>query len=240
MSLPNDYDLDKTRGMQGMPLSMYFSSKGAMREGSLRDLTGSLEAITIKEATAPMAIANSKKATHTCVRASLSIEEQFVTSSAGHSKSFVDKRIALYKTEMCRAFEETGSCRYGSRCQFAHSQGELRKVPRHPRYKTEICKTYWEVGSCPYGKRCCFIHNESDLVGSSHDPSSGSLLGTSAGDLSTAALTVQLGPLKKSTRLIYERTLQGKCNDELCEDHLWEEEAVSGQISRDLLKLLDD
>lgn len=240
MSLPNDYDLDKTSGMQGTPLPMYFSSKGTMRNGSLRDLNGSFEAMTIREATAPMAIANGKRTTHLRVRASPSIESQFAVSSVGRSKSFVDKRIALYKTEMCRAFEETGFCKYGGRCQFAHSQNELRKVARHPRYKTEICKTYWEIGSCPYGKRCCFIHNESDLLGSSHDPSSGSLLGTSAGDLPTVALTTRLGPLETSTRLIYERALKGTCNDELCEDHLWEDEAVSGQISRDLLKLLDD
>ena len=70
------------------------------------------------------------------------------------------KRSALYKTEMCRSFEETGYCRYGTKCQFAHSQAELRQVSRHPRYKTEICKTFWELGQCPYGKRCCFIHGE--------------------------------------------------------------------------------
>jgi len=75
----------------------------------------------------------------------------------------VDKRIALYKTEMCRTYEETGICRYGIKCQFAHDQGELRGVPRHPRYKTEICKTFWQLGNCPYGKRCCFIHTENEL-----------------------------------------------------------------------------
>ncbi|KAF9648520.1 hypothetical protein BDM02DRAFT_3082669, partial [Thelephora ganbajun] len=63
-----------------------------------------------------------------------------------------------YKTELCRSWEEKGSCRYGSKCQFAHGEEELRKVPRHPKYKTEICRTFWVSGSCPYGKRCCFIH----------------------------------------------------------------------------------
>lgn len=74
-----------------------------------------------------------------------------------------DKRIVLYKTEMCRTFEETGICRYGTKCQFAHDRNELRQVARHPRYKTEICKTYWQLGTCPYGKRCCFIHSESEV-----------------------------------------------------------------------------
>lgn len=71
-----------------------------------------------------------------------------------------EKRARLYKTEICRTFEETGTCRYGARCQFAHTPAELRPTPRHPRYKTEVCRTYWELGTCPYGKRCCFIHDE--------------------------------------------------------------------------------
>ncbi|CAG8460286.1 508_t:CDS:2 [Cetraspora pellucida] len=62
--------------------------------------------------------------------------------------------------EMCRNWEERGSCRYGNKCQFAHSDSELRKVTHHPKYKTEICKTFWQNGTCPYGKRCCFIHND--------------------------------------------------------------------------------
>ncbi|TPX55495.1 hypothetical protein PhCBS80983_g05270 [Powellomyces hirtus] len=70
------------------------------------------------------------------------------------------KKMSLYKTELCRSWEETGTCRYGTKCQFAHSQVELRPVDRHPKYKTEMCKTFWEKGTCPYGKRCCFIHTE--------------------------------------------------------------------------------
>merc|ERR1712000_184849 len=66
---------------------------------------------------------------------------------------------SLYKTELCRSFEETGACRYGSKCQFAHGKDELRPVARHPKYKTEVCKTFYTVGTCPYGKRCRFIHS---------------------------------------------------------------------------------
>lgn len=75
-----------------------------------------------------------------------------------------NKKANLYKTELCRSYEETGHCRYGSKCQFAHSESELRHVDRHPKYKTEMCKTFWEQGTCPYGKRCCFIHTPRDLV----------------------------------------------------------------------------
>lgn len=65
----------------------------------------------------------------------------------------------LYKTELCRSYEDTGSCRYGTKCQFAHGKEELRPVLRHPKYKTEICKTFFNEGTCPYGRRCRFIHS---------------------------------------------------------------------------------
>jgi len=70
----------------------------------------------------------------------------------------------LYKTELCRSFEETGTCRYGMKCQFAHGRAELRHVSRHPKYKTEVCKTFHTIGTCPYGKRCRFIHIEGPHV----------------------------------------------------------------------------
>eukprot|EP00028_Trichosphaerium_sp_Am-I-7-wt_P014574 CAMPEP_0168509392 /NCGR_PEP_ID=MMETSP0405-20121227/744_1 /TAXON_ID=498012 /ORGANISM="Trichosphaerium sp, Strain Am-I-7 wt" /LENGTH=267 /DNA_ID=CAMNT_0008526833 /DNA_START=46 /DNA_END=850 /DNA_ORIENTATION=+ len=64
-----------------------------------------------------------------------------------------------YKTELCRSWVETGSCRYGNKCQFAHGGDELRPLLRHPKYKTEICKTFHTLGTCPYGTRCRFIHH---------------------------------------------------------------------------------
>ncbi|CAG8511600.1 18629_t:CDS:2 [Racocetra fulgida] len=54
------------------------------------------------------------------------------------------KKATLYKTEMCRNWEE--------------------RVTHHPKYKTEICKTFWQNGTCPYGKRCCFIHNDKNRL----------------------------------------------------------------------------
>ncbi|KAH7340470.1 hypothetical protein B0J17DRAFT_569006 [Rhizoctonia solani] len=64
-----------------------------------------------------------------------------------------NRKLGLYKTELCRSWEEKGTCRYGPKCQFAHGEDEIRKVARHPKYKTEICRTFWVSGSCPYGKR---------------------------------------------------------------------------------------
>jgi butyrate response factor 1 len=68
------------------------------------------------------------------------------------------QQSSRYKTEMCRPFQEHGTCKYGDKCQFAHGTNEVRNVNRHPKYKTDLCRTYHSVGFCPYGPRCHFIH----------------------------------------------------------------------------------
>ncbi|XP_052008661.1 mRNA decay activator protein ZFP36L1 [Xyrauchen texanus] len=69
-----------------------------------------------------------------------------------------------YKTELCRTYEESGTCKYGAKCQFAHGMEELRGLNRHPKYKTEPCRTFHTIGFCPYGARCHFIHNADELL----------------------------------------------------------------------------
>jgi butyrate response factor 1 len=64
-----------------------------------------------------------------------------------------------YKCEMCRSWSETGTCRYGPRCQFAHGAEELRPRQRGRNYKTKACRSWEETGACPYGKRCQFLHD---------------------------------------------------------------------------------
>ncbi|RLU26319.1 hypothetical protein DMN91_000113 [Ooceraea biroi] len=71
----------------------------------------------------------------------------------------VSEPTSRYKTELCRPYEENGSCKYGDKCQFAHGYSELRNLARHPKYKTELCRTFHTIGFCPYGPRCHFIHN---------------------------------------------------------------------------------
>ncbi|KAI8079619.1 uncharacterized protein B0P05DRAFT_447881, partial [Gilbertella persicaria] len=68
------------------------------------------------------------------------------------------KQKNLYKTELCRNWEETGHCRYGLKCQYAHGAADLREVDRHPKYKTQKCRTFHQTGACPYGSRCTFRH----------------------------------------------------------------------------------
>ncbi|GAA6035051.1 hypothetical protein JCM8097_002162 [Rhodosporidiobolus ruineniae] len=91
-----------------------------------------------------------------------------------------NRKLGLYKTELCRSWEEKGSCRYGVKCQFAHGIHELREVARHPKFKSEICRTFWQQGSCPYGKRCCFIHASGDANDGSSSPTKGSAPGSRA------------------------------------------------------------
>jgi len=91
-------------------------------------------------------------------------QQQVLQRSRKTSKSstVVVVNPARYKTELCRQFEEHGSCRYGDKCQFAHGSAELRTLVRHPKYKTEMCRTFHTTGFCPYGLRCHFIHNDDE------------------------------------------------------------------------------
>lgn len=88
----------------------------------------------------------------------LGIEKEGSSGSQGSDKdsvagSFDEKprtgpvHNSLYKTELCRSFEEFGTCRYGNKCQFAHGAHELRPVQRHPKYKTEVCRTFATTGT---------------------------------------------------------------------------------------------
>lgn len=74
---------------------------------------------------------------------------------------------------MCRPFKETGECKYGEKCQFAHGENELRTVQRHPKYKTEYCRTFYGVGLCPYGSRCHFLHDLSGEDDNTRPPRTG-------------------------------------------------------------------
>ncbi|GAA5811752.1 hypothetical protein MFLAVUS_005195 [Mucor flavus] len=87
------------------------------------------------------------------------------------------RKYQLFKTEMCRNWQEMGECRYSKKCRFAHGPEELRCLQRHVRYKTEICRTFHLTGTCLYGVRCTFIHDEVHVVSSPTISSSSSLSG---------------------------------------------------------------
>lgn len=58
------------------------------------------------------------------------------TGSSGLGPNANNRKLGLYKTELCRSWEEKGTCRYGAKCQFAHGEDELRQVQRHPKVRT--------------------------------------------------------------------------------------------------------
>lgn len=81
------------------------------------------------------------------------------TSPSNNSQDESEKKQkSLYKTELCRNWEETNHCRYGMKCQYAHGAADLREIDRHPKYKTQKCRTFHQTGACPYGARCTFRH----------------------------------------------------------------------------------
>nr|XP_057936853.1 mRNA decay activator protein ZFP36 [Doryrhamphus excisus] len=82
--------------------------------------------------------------------------------SMSSSTPSVSSASSRYKTELCRSFTESGMCKYGGKCQFAHGPDELRDLSRHPKYKTEPCRTFHTIGFCPYGIRCHFVHNNEE------------------------------------------------------------------------------
>lgn len=59
-----------------------------------------------------------------------------------------NRKLGLYKTELCRSWEEKGSCRYGPKCQFAHGEDELRRVSRHPKVRVFVPRTLVCVCVC--------------------------------------------------------------------------------------------
>lgn len=131
------------------------------------------------------------------------LRSQHEDSSNGLGPSLSNKKTNLYKTELCRSWEEKGTCRYSSKCQFAHGQDELRPVSRHPKFKTEICRTFCLHGSCPYGKRCCFLHtnnsNESGTGTPQGDSPSSNEPAISRLQQRTSGLSLETTPTKTET-----------------------------------------
>ncbi|CAK71078.1 unnamed protein product (macronuclear) [Paramecium tetraurelia] len=79
-------------------------------------------------------------------------------------KQFIEEYTKKKKTELCKNFTLTGSCKFGSNCSYAHGQSELLpKAHLHQNYKTKPCKNFLNYGWCNYGSRCQYIHPENSL-----------------------------------------------------------------------------
>lgn len=66
----------------------------------------------------------------------------------------------LYKTEMCKLWQEGKVCKYGKGCHFAHGVLDMKCRDRHTKFKTTQCNSFHSIGFCRYGDRCSFIHDE--------------------------------------------------------------------------------
>ncbi|RAL39581.1 hypothetical protein DM860_003114 [Cuscuta australis] len=95
------------------------------------------------------------------------------TRSRGTSSDSGDKN-SFYKRDKCLFWEESGSCRLGSKCQFAHGQEELRPA----RHASKICKSF-NLGSCSYGTKCRFVHQQEPMEANSAvlSPAAGAKVG---------------------------------------------------------------
>ncbi|KAK7319392.1 hypothetical protein RJT34_04113 [Clitoria ternatea] len=102
------------------------------------------------------------------------------SSSSGRSSSSSSSASkSMFKTETCRAWEESGNCRYNSKCQFAHGKEELHPSRLSTKSKSgaQPCKSFIRAGSSMLGPSCSIVHQlcaatESDhLVTTSQPPS---------------------------------------------------------------------
>ena len=77
----------------------------------------------------------------------------------------------------------TGQCEFGSICQYAHGDAELKVNKNNnssklinynssflannqfnsPQFKTILCKNYEETGKCEFASKCQFAHGKSSV-----------------------------------------------------------------------------
>jgi len=74
-------------------------------------------------------------------------------------KRIQQKNKALHKTELCTHWMLTSTCKYKSKCYFAHGIDELQKRVRVLNYKTRPCADCPpENRKCMFGSRCNYCH----------------------------------------------------------------------------------
>ncbi|KAL1113997.1 hypothetical protein V6Z11_D02G227200 [Gossypium hirsutum] len=92
----------------------------------------------------------------------LVMDEVLVASDSnivGSGSSSSSGSVGYYKSEICRAWEEFGHCRYGSKCQFAHGKEEVRPACLPFKTKSEAqYKTYGSTVSNAYSSKPRLLH----------------------------------------------------------------------------------
>ena len=106
-------------------------------------------------------------------RASLNLADRPAPVAAdrpAYERAFEQTGVLRFKSKLCKPFEETGRCRYGSSCNFAHGAEELSggRTERDAfkddfLKKTRMCRHFVTQGVCPFGDTCGFAHGEDEL-----------------------------------------------------------------------------
>ena len=83
----------------------------------------------------------------------------------------VEKAQYLFKSQLCENYMNTGVCKYGNFCQFAHGEAELQTRAAPKNFKTKLCRNYALSGHCPYGTKCTFLHDPTSEAAAANNKS---------------------------------------------------------------------
>ncbi|XP_058731379.1 uncharacterized protein LOC131603135 isoform X2 [Vicia villosa] len=86
------------------------------------------------------------------------------SSSSRGSSSSSSSNKSLFKTEICRAWEETGNCRFNSKCQFAHIREELHPGRFPMNIKSEMGKISIRPGPSIYSPNTCIVQEHQEVA----------------------------------------------------------------------------
>lgn len=64
--------------------------------------------------------------------------------------------------EICRAFRNTGKCRFDKECKFEHSTGDKITPPPRDFTPKGDCHNWTKEQKCRFGDRCRFLHGSDD------------------------------------------------------------------------------
>ncbi|TKY59527.1 Zinc finger protein 36, C3H1 type 3 [Spatholobus suberectus] len=94
------------------------------------------------------------------------------SSSGRGSSSSSSTSKSVFKTEICRAWEESGNCRYNSKCQFAHGKEELHtgRLSTKSKSGAQTCsKSSIRAGSSTHGPSSRNVHQQNAAAEPDHE-----------------------------------------------------------------------
>lgn len=82
------------------------------------------------------------------------------STASYYTQGVNQSRQALRNTRLCTHFQKR-RCKYGSNCNFAHDEVELKSKP--DLLKVVLCARFMGKGRCPMGDNCRFAHGQEEL-----------------------------------------------------------------------------